>query len=145
MEGAEVLSIAQNDEKSTVASYRYENSNGEKFLVLNVNTREGGEVMLKTYERGRQYAEAVKWFSGKPLPAYIGGNPALYMQCKVGDGKMAVGLWNFFADPVYAPTVELDGEYTLGECIGCRAHISGSRITLSDIPSFGFVAFELLL
>ena len=56
---------------------------------------------------------------------------------------MSVGLWNFFADPAISPSVQLDGEYSLLGCIGCDARTEGERVILSDIPAFGFAAFEV--
>ena len=99
---------------------------------------------MKNYERSRQYATQIPWLGGKALPAHVYGAPALYLQCKKGDGSMAVGLWNFFADPVFTPTVELDEAYGKIHPINCAAHIDGNRVTLSDIPPFGFVGFEVL-
>ena len=124
-------------------SYRYENKNGERFLVLNINTRSHADNSLKHYERSRQYAEQIRWLSGQKLPAYVYGNPALYIQCKQGEGALAVGLWNFFADTVLSPAVQLDKEYTSVTCINCEGRIEGDRALLSDIPPFGFVAFEV--
>ena len=82
--------------------------------------------------------------SGQKLPAYLYGCPEMYIQCKEKDGVLAVGLWNFFADPVFTPTVELDEAYGKIHPINCTAHIDGNRVTLSDIPPFGFVGFEVL-
>ena len=56
---------------------------------------------------------------------------------------MAVGLWNFFADPVLSPTVELDNAYASVRCLNCEGTLDGNRVHLSDIPPFGFAAFEV--
>ena len=124
-------------------SFRYENENGNRFLVLNVNTREGADNILKHYERSRQYAEHIPWLGGERLPAYVYGSPALYLQCKSGGDAMAVGLWNFFADPVLSPEVRLAGEYSEIRCVGCTGRIEGDKVILSDIPAFGFAVFEV--
>lgn len=140
---AEVLSDIDTPKGVLPMSYRYENANGNRFLVLNVNTRSNADNVLKHYARSRQYAEQIPWLSGKKLPAYIYGNPALYMQCKQGGGALAVGLWNFFADAVLTPTVQLDKKYTSITCINCEGRIDGDKVILSDILPFGFVAFEV--
>jgi hypothetical protein len=87
--------------------------------------------------------EQIPWLSGKKLPAHIYGNPSLYIQCKKNDSSLAVGLWNFFADPVWNPTVQLDKEYASIRCIHCEGRIDGDRALLSDIAPFGFAAFEV--
>ncbi|MBQ8732557.1 MAG: hypothetical protein IJY82_06990 [Oscillospiraceae bacterium] len=56
---------------------------------------------------------------------------------------MAVGLWNFFADPALSPTIALAREYSSITCINCDGRVDGNRVTLSDIPAFGFAAFEV--
>ena len=140
---AEILSDIDTPKGVLPMSYRYENANGNRFLVLNINTRSNADNVLKHYARSRQYAEQIPWLSGQKLPAYIYGNPALYILCKHCNGTMAVGLWNFFADPVLSPTVQLDGEYSSITCINCSGHIDKDQVILSSIPPFGFVAFEV--
>ena len=143
-EGAEVLSFAETESGVIPVSYRYQNADGNRFLVLNLNTRSEKDSALKNYERSRQYATQIPWLGGKALPAHVYGAPALYLQCKKGDGSMAVGLWNFFADPVFTPTVTLDEAYDKIRPINCTARVEGNRVTLSDIPAFGFAGFEVL-
>ncbi len=142
--GAEVLSDTETASGKYPLSYRYQNADGDRFLVLNFNTRSDRESALKNYERSRQYAEQIPWLNGKTLPAHVYGSPALYLQCKKGEDSMAVGLWNFFADPVFTPTVLLDEAYRSVRPINCTAQIDGNRVTLSDIPAFGFAGFEVL-
>ena len=139
---AEVLSDMETQNGIIPVSYRYENENGNRFLVLNINTRTKHDNLLKHYARSAQYAETIPWLGGQKLPAYAYGNPALYLQCKKGDGSMAVGLWNFFADPALSPTVQLDEDYAEICCVNCEGYIDGNRVTLSDIPPFGFAFFE---
>lgn len=125
-------------------SYRYENADGNRFLVLNINTRIGSDNLLKHYERNRQYAEMVKWLSGKALPATVYGHPSLYIQTKKGDdGSMSVGLWNFFEDTAFEPVVELDGNYSNIEFANCTARLDGDKVYLYDIPPFGCAVFEV--
>ena len=53
---AEVLSDIETNNGKIPLSYRYENANGQRFLVLNVNSRVDSSSMLRHYERGRQLA-----------------------------------------------------------------------------------------
>ncbi|MBO5050837.1 MAG: hypothetical protein J6D31_01440 [Clostridia bacterium] len=142
-DGAEVLSDMETPEGIVPISYRYENKSGNRFLVLNINTRAKQDNLLKHYARSAQYADIIPWLGGNTLPAYTYGNPALYLQCKKGDGSMAVGLWNFFADPALSPTVQLDEEYASLSCVNCEGRIHGKSVTLTDIPAFGFAFFEV--
>ncbi|MBE6553198.1 MAG: hypothetical protein E7666_02535 [Ruminococcaceae bacterium] len=140
---AEVLSVLDTASGTVPVSYRYENANRQRFLIINLNTRSMNDNLLKHYARGRQYAEQAAWLGGGALPAYVYGSPSLYIQCKQGDGALAVGLWNFFADTVFSPTVQLDKAYSAIRCINCEGHLDGNQAYLSDIPPFGFVAFEV--
>ena len=140
---AEVLSDTNTSAGVIPMSYRYENSDGNRFLVLNVNTRSEASNVLKHYARSRQYAENIPWLSGNKLPAYVYGNPALYIIAKKNDSSMAVGLWNFFADTAIDPVVELDGEYSGIEFLSTNGKLDKNKVYLSDIPPFGFVGFEV--
>lgn len=139
---AEILSEIETSLGTLPLSYRYENAEGERFLVLNINTR-ASEHLLYHYARSRQYAEQIPWLSGNKLPAYVYGNPSLYVQCKQGDGSLAVGLWNFFADVAFGPVVELAESYSSIEFINCQGTLDGDKVTLTDIAPFGFAAFEV--
>ncbi|MEE1048774.1 MAG: hypothetical protein U0M60_15310, partial [Clostridia bacterium] len=141
---AEVLSDTETSAGVIPMSYRYENANGNRFLVLNVNTRTNCDNVLKHYARSRQYSENIPWLSGKKLPAYSYGNPAMYIMCKENKTSMAVGLWNFFADTAIEPTVELDNEYSEIRFLNCDGELRGNKVYLNDIPAFGFAAFEVL-
>ena len=132
----------QRSKDSIPLSYRYENANGQRFLVLNTNSRCNPGI-LRSYARSRQYAENVEWLSGNKLPAYVYGNPALYIQCKKQGGKLAVGLWNFFADIAIEPVVELDNDYKSVKFINCSGRLEKNKVFLSDIQPFAFVAFEV--
>ena len=142
--GSTLASFVYDSSNLTPASYRYENADGARFLVLNFNTRTGSDHPLRHYARSKQIAENVPWLGGKKLPAYSYGNPNLYIQTKKGeDGAMAVGLWNFFADSVLAPVVELDRKYSTAEFVNCTGRLEGDRVILSELPAFGFAFFEV--
>ena len=143
-EGAEILSDMGTDFGTTPISYRYENEKGQRFLVLNYNTREGDPHFQYHYERGRQIAENLPYLSGKKLPAFTSGHPHLYMQCKKSeDGKCAVGLWNFFADEAENVTIHFDKEYENCRFLRCEGTLSKNTLTLDVIPPFGFAAVEV--
>ena len=100
---------------------------------------------LRQYVRGRQIADCVPWLSGgTPLPAVCTGHPKLYMIAKEKEGRLSVGLWNFHADIVWEPVVELGRDYTTLRVLngGCGS-LQGKRVRLEAIPAFGSVFFEV--
>lgn len=143
--GARVLSDMETSTGVLPVSYCYQNSEGNRFLVLNIDTRSDRENLLKHYERSRQYAEVIPWLSGRKLPAYVYGHPGLYLQCRFGPGALAVGLWNFHPDIALEPVVELEECYTQIRLINCTGRLEGDRVYLQDIPAFGFAAIELII
>ena len=149
-----ILSVIDTDKGSIPLSYLYENKDGNKFLVFNSNsrsngegrrknTRFGSESVFRNYERSRQIAEFTELASGKKLPAYVYGCPEMYLQCKEGDGKLAVGLWNFFADEAFDFTVQLAEEYSSIKLLNCEGTLDGNKVTIKSIPPFGFGFFEV--
>lgn len=142
-ESAEVLSDSETAHGSVPVSYRYENAHGQRFLVINVNTRSDADNILKHYARSRQYADEIQWLGGEKLPAYSYGNPALYIQCKEENGAMAVGLWNLFADIAMDPVVELAREYSKIKFTNCNGRLEGDKVYLENIAPFGIAAFEV--
>lgn len=140
---AKVQSYFVNENGKYPASYIYENADGQRFFVFAFDGYYADENLYRQYTRSRQIAENVKWLSEKSLPAFISGNPDLYVMCKKNDKAMAVGLWNFFADGVYEPEVVLDREYKSIKFVNCTGEIKGNEVFLSNIPPFGFAAFEV--
>lgn len=142
---ATVLSNIETALGTLPMSYCYENSDGKRFLVLNINTRAGFDapMALKNYARSRQYADAVQWLCGEKLPAYCYGHPGLYIQCKSDQQELSVGLWNFCADIAINPMVELSEQYANIQFINGNGELKGDRVILSDIPAFGFAGFTV--
>ena len=144
-EGAEVLSDTETTAGICPVSFRYENEAGQRFLVFNceISVSNNNTNILRTYARSRQIEEQIQWISGQKLPAYCYGNPAMYTIVKEGNGELAVGLWNLHADIAIDPVVELAEGYSSIEFIGCSGKLEGNKVTLSDIPAFGFAGFNL--
>ena len=149
-EAIRVESYGEADGRRIPMSYTYENADGDRFLVLNFDTRIRSKGLYapttRHYARSRQYAEAVKWLSRgeKALPAYSYGNPDLYILAKKGeDGSMAVGLWNFCIDRIYEPKITLDRAYKEISFFNCQGSISGNVVTLTDLSPFDFCGFEV--
>ena len=130
-------------------AYRYENVDGQKFFVTTVDTMglPNSSAVLRGYHIQRAYTEAYEWICGEKLPAACEKNPDLYILTKKSaDGKkMAVGLFNCYADSVIDPLIILDGEYSKISFAGeVHGHVVGDKVYLDgDIPAFEFVAFEV--
>ena len=150
----EILSVLETENGDIPLSYFYENADGNKFLVFNANSRPNGggrrkntrfgpESVFRNYERSRQIAEFAKLCSSNGLPAYVYGCPEMYIQCKESNGKLAVGLWNFFADEAFDFTVELSKSYSNIKFLNCEGTLDGNKVKIKSIPAFGFGFFEV--
>jgi len=67
----------------------------------------------------------------------------LYLMTKKDASSMSVGLWNMFADPVLNPVIDLDQAYSKIYFVNCNGKLNGNRVVLSEIPAFGYAAFEV--
>lgn len=138
---AEVQSWFLRDGKKTPGSYFYENENGQKFLVFCFDGCFCSEKLFRQYTRGRQIADILPRLSGSKLPACCPGNPDLYLMCKRDGSELAVGLWNFCADPVLQPQVTLSRVFGEIRFLRCSGSLEGDKVTLSELPPFGFCGF----
>ena len=143
---AESYFLSSATEEPAVASYFYENKNGERFLVFAYDGTLSHNALFRNYERADQLKRALPRL-GKQLGFTVCTSPDLYTIAKEGDGKIAVGLWNFSADAVEEPFIELTGEKDsrVVSVIGCEATVEGNRISLSRIEPYGFAAVEFTL
>lgn len=142
-EGAVVQSEYLEGSRRIPSAFTYENAAGQRFLVLNMDHCFPFEDNYRHYFRQNQLVQGIEWLSGEKLPAKILKNPDLYMQCKEKDGALAVGLWNMFADSIDEPTLTLDKAYSRLRTLNCTGELAGNQVKLSQIPAFGFAAFEV--
>lgn len=141
------VSFYPNNDRNVPASFCYQNSDGEKYFVLNFDAYNSGSGTYQNYERSKSAAEAYEYLSGKRLPAYSEKHPHLYIITKKNEEKsaMAVGLWNLSADSILSPGILLDESYSSANFINCSGKLFGNTMNLSDIPAFGFAGFEVKL
>ncbi len=142
-ENAEIDSEFLANEEKIPASYFYQNANGQKFFVFLFETYFVADNIWRNYTRGIQLADAVCKLSGKSLPALCHNHPDLYMLCKADNGQLAIGLWNFHADGINAPKINLAKEYNKIEFINCCGKLDKDTVTLSDIAPFAFAGIVL--
>lgn len=130
--------------KQAPASYYYENTNGQRFLVFTFDMYYNDESCFRTYTRGNQLIKAAEKLSGSPLPASIQKCPDMYMMCKKDQkGALAVGLWNVFADKAREPVVTLERTFESIRFIKGAGRLEGNKVYLDEIPAFEFVGFEV--
>lgn len=129
-----------------VFAYRYENAEGQRFLVflfdgqsIYGDTRIGISGLLENYATQRTLVRELPWVARKPLPAYCVGNPNLYVMCKQDADGMSIGLFNCFADPLIEPVITLNDTYRHIECVNCEATLDGNTVTLKS-KLYGYTA-----
>ena len=144
-DGAKVLSQLVPD--NTPSAYLYENADGLKFLVLAIDIYEVHHGFkpnfFNSYFRQAQLIEGIEWVGGKKLPAVCVKNPNLYMVASKNEKAMSVALANIFLDDIFEPVITLDKEYSEIKFVNCTGRLEGDMVYLSDIPPYGFVAFEV--
>ena len=121
-------------------TFFHENADGGRFFVLNFDTR---GAKGRGYDISRTLADAVQRLSGGKLPAYVNGNPDLYVMVKRGGGETVVGLWNIFADSVLGGVVEIDAPAGDVEFFNCTGRKDGDRIVIDEILPFSFAGVRI--
>lgn len=139
-----VLSTNDSDKARTLA-YKYENKNGQKFLVFTfcADSLSSYPAFLRSYEIMSVLKRGIEWISGKKLPVSTDHAPELYTLCEKGEDYTSVALLNCFLDCVLSPTVTLDREYSKIEFSGASGRIEGNKVIFdTDIAAFDFVSFK---
>ncbi|MBQ7637465.1 MAG: hypothetical protein IJS90_01015 [Clostridia bacterium] len=141
--GAKILSESSDQNGKTLPlSFVYENADKRRFLVYAFDGWFNNQNWFFGYHRARQI-ESFCEYAGKPLTAVCPGHPELYILVKRAGNRVAVGLWNLFADPVVSPRVFFPHDAEVLSSVNCNAKADGMTVTLSDIPAFGFAFFEV--
>lgn len=125
--------------------YRYENAQGERFLVylFDGNSLAPDSNLLRGYLQQAALIAGIEWLTDRPLPAVCTGNPDLYLLCAETENGLSVGLWNCCADSILHPCVELNDTYTDIRFVHTDGTLDGNTVRLKEITAFGFVAFEV--
>ena len=139
-DGVTIFSYFGREERKTVGTYAYKNSQGQNFLVFCFEGYEINEHAYKQYLRGEQiYA----WLEniGQRLPAKMHRNPECYLLCKEDKDGLAVWIGNFFPDECDNTAVALDGVFDTLTCINCEGVLEGNVVKLKEIPPYASVGF----
>ena len=150
-EGTEILTEFVSGEVRIPGWVRYENQEGQRFLVFPFDTKElfhrktSEAGYLMCYALRRMLTEQIEWLTGSPLDAYAQGNhPWLYTMVKKGEDSLAIGLWNLFDDKIQDLTVKINGDYKNLRFVNCTGEktATGVRIT-SPLYPYEFAGIEL--
>lgn len=136
-ENAQVESVFRTAYGEMPASYRYENAQGQKFLVLlfagaAVKANSG---LSCSYYRQEQLISACEWM-GAPLPAVVKRNPSLYLIVKKDADRLAVALTNFSLDDTRDAVIELNQKYEHAEFIGCTGRLEVNKVHLNAMGAW---------
>ncbi len=144
-ENAEMLSEFCDEmcNPSTVASYRYENADGNRFIVFAMDAYRQGERFFRNYSRQKQITDNIEWLSGDPADAVCLGNPDLTIYTKKDGEKLIISLYNTSVDSVLSPIVTLSKEYKTAEFINCKGELKGNKLRLSKLGAFEFAGIKL--
>ena len=129
------------------ASYRYENADGQRFLLLGFRFHTPGAhangSYLRSWCRRQQLVDAVGWLCGKRLPAYVEDAPEAMVLASSDGEAMAVAVLNICLDEICEPVIRLDKAYGQMRCVNCEGRLEGDVVQLSSVGPFGFAAFEV--
>lgn len=132
-----------------ISSYLYENQEGLKFLVCNFDasqcsTHHTNHGVFTNYCRERLIFKNYEWLHGSKLDAYCAAHPWLYTMVRKNDRKCVVGLWNYFADDIDLPVIELGDSYANARFLNCDGKLENNKVTLtSGLGAYKFCFIEL--
>lgn len=146
-QAASVESMGETGNGRLPLSYRYENAEGQRFLVYLFDSLELSRTtgLFFNYARKEQLISAFEWISGSQL-AVVPANraPFVYLLTRETERGLAVGVFNCFADEVSQPSFRVSESFTEAEFCFCSGRISDGVVTIDgEIPAFGYIAFIL--
>lgn len=140
-DGAVPLSVG--GDNKTVTAFYYENTNRQRFCVLNVDMAVCAEEVYRNYMFARRLTESAGYVGRRRLPAVCQGNPDLYVIAKSDGDRLSVGLWNFSPDGIEKPYVEICGKCSVTNAINTSAAVINGGIEFSPLAPYGFAAVEV--
>lgn len=129
-------------------AYRYENGDGQRFLVYLFDSAAlpKDPNLLRGYLGQEILTAHLEWIARQKLPATSKDNPDLYLMCaQSGENRsLAVGLFNCYADSILTPTVRLDRTYQSIRFVNCSGTLHGDTVSLDrPLSAFEYCAFEV--
>lgn len=132
-EGAIVQSTVSVGNFEVPASFLYENSDGERFLIFGYDLweMENSWGYVRNYYRQQQVVKATEWLNRKKPAAVCLGNPDLYLMTKTDGKSLAIGLWNHFSDAILKPEILLGESYKSARFVNCEGELKEDIIYLN--------------
>lgn len=151
--GAELLSIlndpsAEPARRSAPGAFRYQNAAGQRFVVFAFEAAHSCETgaehgLLRGWCRAALLRRQLPWLSGRQPDAVCDAAPDLYMLARRGARSLTVALWNFGADAVFCPRVQLGEDWISLQPVLGKSVRSGRVVTLGELPAFGCACFTV--
>ena len=135
------------NDKKTPAAYRYENANGQRFLVYacRADALKDSSTVFWSYGRAAQIAENIEWLGGAPLPAACLDHPHLYALCKEGDGAVAMGYFNCHVDELNNTKVTFAKKIKSVEILnGEGTVIDDHTVVIKHIKAYGYLGINAI-
>ena len=120
----------------------YENEKGQKFVVFSFDGYTTSNDRYRSYTMQNLLFDCIEKLN-KPLPAVCKGNPDLYIMCREDEEELSIGLWNFFADAIEEPCIELSENFSSAEFVNCTGRLEQGKIHLSKLSAFDFCFIKL--
>ncbi len=142
---ARVMMLGEICGKTLPLAYCYENADHKRFFVCLYDvTAARNSGVLYGYLHQRVLIDGVEWVADQKLPAICVKNPELYLIAKRGEGRLAVGLFNCYADSILHPVIKLDRVYRNIRFLNATGEICGDTVRLTSVlPAFEFAVFEV--
>lgn len=135
------------NDKKTPAAYRYENANGQRFLVYacRADALKDSSTVFWSYGRAAQIAENIEWLGGAPLPAACLDHPHLYALCKEGDGAVTMGYFNCHVDELNNTKVTFAKKIKSVEILnGEGTVIDDHTVVIKHIKAYGYLGINAI-
>ena len=113
------------------ASYTYQNAHGHRFLVFCADGYDWEKDFYANYARQKQLLNFLP-----DLPVAVTGQPELYLLCKQAEGRLAVGLFNCFADSIAPLTIHLAETYHSCRPFRCHAALDGATLRIEQLAAY---------
>ena len=140
----EAVPLGKGADRRAPPAFVYANAAGEKYMVLPLEAYFNRPGWHRSYEAGAMLCDGIRRLTGSAIPAFVGGNPDVYVMAKDGpDGTRAVGVFNMSADELVDQEVRMDRSYKTVRFINCQGRLDGDRVRLESVPAWSFAGIEL--
>lgn len=131
--------------KRYISSYFYENKNGERFYVFAFSMKKEffKTMVCRNPLRQKQVHNACLLAGGRPLKVISINQPYLYTMVKEGEGRTAIGLWNFSAEHIRNLELIIDRPCSVINTLQCSAEAAENKVIVKELYSNEFAAIEI--